>query len=187
MNLQTLFTPFPTLATPRLILRALRRDDLDDLYAYASDAEIDRFTPWTHFQSMAEASADLDDFLAEYENAGMGAWSWGVEHRADARLIGIATFSPPHRHHRRAELGYTISRAYWGHGYATEAAQALVTFALEQMQLVRVEAVCLPDHQASARVLQKIGMQYEGLLHSYQIWRGQPRDLLMYAITRSTS
>lgn len=183
MNLKTLFTPFPTLTTPRLVLRALRPDDLDDLYIYASDPEIDRFTPWTHYQSVAEASADLDHFLAEYEDGGMGAW--GIEHRADQRLIGIANFSPPHRHHRRTELGYTISRAYWGQGYATEAAQALIMFGFEQMQLVRIEAVCLPDHLASARVLQKIGMQFEGLLHSYQIWRGQPRDLLMYAITRS--
>ena len=45
MDIKAFFTPFPTLPTPRLILRALRPTDLDDLYAYASDPEIDRFTP----------------------------------------------------------------------------------------------------------------------------------------------
>jgi ribosomal-protein-alanine N-acetyltransferase len=162
-----------------LVLRALRQDDLDDLYAYASDPDIDRFTPWTHYKSLAEARTDLDAFLAEYQNGGMGAW--GIEHRADRRLIGIASFSPPHPHHRRAELGYTVARTYWGQGYATESAQALVTFGLDQMHLVRIEAVCLPDHIASSRVLQKVGMRYEGLLRNYQIWRGTPRDLQMYA------
>lgn len=180
MNLKALFTPFPTIATPRLLLRALRESDLDDLYAYASDPEIDRFTPWRHYQSMAEARADLDDFLAEYKAHGMGAW--GIEHQADQRLIGIATFSPPHPHHRRAELGYTIARNYWGAGYATEATQALIRFGFEQMNLVRIEAVCLPDNIASTRVLQKIGMRYEGLLRGYQIWRGTPCDLQMYAL-----
>jgi ribosomal-protein-alanine N-acetyltransferase len=181
MDLKALFTPFPQLSTPRLVLRALRLTDLDDLYAYGSDPEIDRFTPWIHYTSREEARENLGEFLAEYEQHGMGAW--GIEHRADQRLIGITNLSRPHPMNRRVELGYTISRAYWGQGYATEAVQALIRFGLDQMHLVRIEAVCLPEHQASARVMQKAGMQFEGVLHSYQIWRGQPCDLLMYAIT----
>jgi ribosomal-protein-alanine N-acetyltransferase len=183
MELKSHFIPFPVLTTPRLLLRALRPDDLNDLFIYASDPEIDRYTPWNHYTSMDDAIADLDDFLKEYEQEGRGL-SFGIEHRADKRLIGIATFSPPHRHHRRAELGYTISRLYWGHGYTSEAAAELVRFAFEQMGLVRLEAVCLPDHAASVRVLEKIGMQFEGLLHSYQTWKGVPSDLKMYAIVR---
>jgi ribosomal-protein-alanine N-acetyltransferase len=181
VDIKALFTPFPTLDTERLVLRALRSDDLDDLYSYASDPQIDRFTPWTHYLSREEARADLEEFLAEYERDGLGAW--GIEHRTDRRLIGIASFSPPQRHHRRVELGYTIARAYWGQGYATEAVQALIRFGFERMDLVRIEAVVLPDHAASARVLERAGMSFEGLLHSYQIWRGRPRDLRMYAVT----
>lgn len=181
MDLKSLFTPFPVLNTPRLCLRALRPSDLADLYAYASDPEIDRYTPWARYTSLAEARADLDNYLLEYERDGFGAW--GIEHRADQRLIGITNFSPPHPHHRVTELGYTIARPYWGQGYATEATQALVKFGFEQLQVVRIEAVCLPENRASGRVLQKIGMRYEGLLHNYQIWRGQPCDLQMYALT----
>jgi ribosomal-protein-alanine N-acetyltransferase len=51
------------------------------------------------------------------------------------------------------------------------------------MQLVRVEAVCLPDNLASGRALTNAGMQYEGLLRCYQVWRGKPCDLQMYAAT----
>jgi ribosomal-protein-alanine N-acetyltransferase len=182
MDLKPLLTPFPALPTPRLLLRALRPADLDDLYSYASDPEIDRYTPWTRYRSVAEAQADLDQFLAEYERDGLGAW--GIQHRADRRLIGITNLSLPHPHHRRVEIGYTIARAYWGKGFATEAAQALVAFAFQRLDLVRVEAVCLPANRASARVLTKIGMQFEGLLRAYQIWRGQPVDLEMYARVR---
>lgn len=183
MPLQTRFDPFPTLVTPRLALRALRLEDLEDLYAYASDPQIDRYTPWQHYTSLDEAKADLDEFLGAYAQGELGAF--GIEHRLDQKLIGIATFSPPHPHHRRAEIGYTISRQYWGRGYATEAVQELVRFAFDEMGLVRLEAVCLPDNTASSRVLEKVGMQYEGLLHSYQTWRGVPCDLKMYAIVRS--
>jgi ribosomal-protein-alanine N-acetyltransferase len=80
-------------------------------------------------------------------------------------------------------MGYTIAHPYWGQSYATEAVLALIQFGLEQMQLLRIEAVVLPEHLASARVLQKAGMQFEGVLRNYQVWHRQPCDLLMYAVT----
>jgi len=181
MDIRSLFTPFPMLPTQRLMLRAFRQTDLQDLYDYASDPEIDRYTPWSRYQSLAEAQADLDDFIAGYERDGLG--HWGIEHIADQRLIGLINLSLPHPRNRRTELGFTIARAYWRQGYASEAARAVIKFALGPMQLYRVEALCLPENQASARALQKAGMQYEGLLHSYQVWRGEPRDLQMYAVT----
>ena len=181
MDIRSLFTPFPTLPTQRLTLRAFRQTDLQDLYDYASDPEIDRYTPWSRYQSLAEARADLDDFIAGYERDGLGAW--GIEHIADQRLIGLINLSLPHPRNRRTELGFPIARAYWRQGYASVAARAVIKFALGQMQLYRVEAICLPENQASVRALQKAGMQYEGLLHSYQVWRGEPRDLQMYAVT----
>lgn len=180
MDLKTLFTPFPTLETPRLILRALRPADLDDLYEYASDPEIDHYVPWERYKNMEEARENLDEFIAEYEKDGIGAW--GIEHRADKKLIGIINTSLPHRIHRRVEVGYTIARAYWGGGLAAEAVKAVVQFGFDKMELVRIEAVVLPENQSSARVLLKAGFQFEGLLHGYQIWRGEPRDLQMYAI-----
>jgi [ribosomal protein S5]-alanine N-acetyltransferase len=180
MDLKTLFTPFPILSTPHLILRALHPSDLDDLYEYASDSEIDRYVPWEHYKNINEARENLNEFLADYEQHGFGAW--GIEHRADQKLIGIANFSRPHPINRRVEMGYTISRAYWGQGLATEAVKALIDFGFEKMNLIRIEAVVLPEHLASARVLEKSGMQFEGVLRSYQVWRNSPCDLRMYAI-----
>ncbi|NCC30486.1 MAG: N-acetyltransferase [Chloroflexia bacterium] len=84
-------------------------------------------------------------------------------------------------------LGFTIARSYWSQGYASESARTMIQFALGPMQLVRVEAVCLPVHHASAHALTKAGMHSEGLLHHYQIWRGEPRDRQMYAVTAAPS
>ena len=184
MDLKTIFTPFPTLYTPRLILRALRLTDLEDLYEYACDPEIDQYVPWEHYKKIEEARENLNEFLEEYEKDGLGAW--GIEHRTDKKLIGIINTSIPHRINRRVEIGYTIARAYWGQGLATESVKALIRFGFDQMELVRIEAVCLPEHIASARVLQKAGMQFEGVLHNYQVWRGQPQDLHMCAVTDTT-
>ena len=178
------FTPFPTLNTPRLILRALRMDDLHDLYEYASDPEIDRYTPWSRYESLDEAHADLAHYVQGYDRGKMPVW--GVVHRADSKLIGICDFNWHHQH-CRAEIGYTIGRRYWGQGFAVEAVQAMANFGFEKMELVRIEAVCMLENTASERVMQKVGMRFEGVLHSYQIWRGAPQDLKMYAIVRPTT
>lgn len=185
MDIKALFTPFPVLSTPRLIMRDLKLSDLDDLYEYASDPEIDHHVPWEHYKNIEEARTNLKEYIEEYEKDGLGAW--GIEHRADKKLIGIINTSIPHRINRRVEVGYTIARKYWGQGLATEALQAVIQFGFEKMDLVRIEAVVLPENTASAKVLLKAGMQFEGLLRNYQVWKGKPCDLQMYAVVRKNT
>ena len=182
MDRHSIFAPFPTLETERLRLRALRPDDLDDLWAYSSDPEIDRYTPWERYRTREEAQADLQRYLDDYSAGNMSVW--GVEHRAERRLIGICNFSYWRPEHRRAEIGYTIARTHWGNGYATEAGRVLIDFGFTRMHLIRVEAICMPDNLASMRVLERLGMQREGLLRSYEIWRDRPQDLKLYSIIR---
>jgi ribosomal-protein-alanine N-acetyltransferase len=182
MDHTTHFPDFPLLSTPRLLLRDLRPTDLDDLYEYASDPEIDRYTPWDRYMSLDEAREDLGRYIARYEQGHFRAW--GIEYRADKKLIGITNFGFISSEDRRAEMGYTIARKYWGQGLATEAAQALIQYGFEKLNLARIEAVVLPENVASAKVLLKSGMQYEGLLRSYQVWKDKPSDLQMYAIVR---
>jgi ribosomal-protein-alanine N-acetyltransferase len=182
MEPSTRFPDFPLLSTPRLLLRDLRPTDLDDLYEYASDPEIDRYTPWDRYKSLDEAREDLQSYIARYEQGQFRAW--GIEHRADKKLIGITNFGFISKEDRRAEMGYTIARKYWGQGLATEAAQALIKYGFEKLDLARIEAVVLPENKASSKVLLKVGMQFEGLLRSYQVWKDKPSDLEMYAIVR---
>ncbi|MCL4271154.1 MAG: GNAT family N-acetyltransferase [Anaerolineales bacterium] len=182
MEPSTRFPDFPLLSTSRLLLRDLRPTDLDDLYEYASDPEIDRYTPWDRYQSLDDACEDLGGYIARYEQGHFRAW--GIEHRADKKLIGITNFGFISKEDRRAEMGYTIARKYWGQGLATEAATALIQYGFETLDLVRIEAVVLPENRASTKVLLKVGMQFEGLLRSYQVWKDKPSDLEMYAIVR---
>ncbi|HRK91433.1 MAG TPA: GNAT family N-acetyltransferase, partial [Anaerolineales bacterium] len=84
------FPDFPVLSTSRLILRDLNSSDLDDLYEYASDLEIDQYTPWDRYKSLDEAREDLEGYIARYEQGHFRAW--GIEHRADKKLIGITNF-----------------------------------------------------------------------------------------------
>ncbi|MBP6178042.1 MAG: GNAT family N-acetyltransferase [Anaerolineales bacterium] len=182
MDSKPSFENFPLLSTPNLILRDLRLTDLDDLYEYASDPEIDHYTPWDHYKNIEEARENLNDFLEAYEKHGF--WAWGIEHRVDKKLIGIININKP-GYNRKVEVGYTIARKYWGQGLATEALQVLIQYGFEKLDVARIEAVILPENKASSKVLLKAGMKFEGLLRSYQVWKGKPSDLEMYAIVKA--
>ncbi len=83
--------------------------------------------------------------------------------------------------HRRGEIGYVLHPDFWSKGLATEAAQMLLRFGFEQLQLRRISATCHPDNHASARVLQKAGLTFEGRMRSHLFVRGEWRDSLLYA------
>ena len=87
----------------------------------------------------------------------------------------------------RADFGYVLGRDYWGQGYATEALQAVVEYALSQDSIVRVWAVCDVENTASARVMEKAGLKREGILRKYIInphISDEPRDCYCYSIVK---
>ena len=112
----TRFPDFPVLSTPRLLLRALASSDLDDLYEYASDPEIDCYTPWDRYQSLDEAREDLAHYIARYEQGHFRAW--GIEHRADKKLIGITNFGFLYRKSILLNLLFKLLEVHPVHAHA---------------------------------------------------------------------
>jgi ribosomal-protein-alanine N-acetyltransferase len=81
-----------------------------------------------------------------------------------------------------ASLGYGVAPAYWGRGYVTEAARALVAAGFRELRLHRVTATCQPENTGSARVLEKLGMTREGHLRRHVWQRDRWRDSYLYAV-----
>jgi RimJ/RimL family protein N-acetyltransferase len=87
----------------------------------------------------------------------------------------------------RADLGYVIAREYWGNGYATEITKSVIEWAMAQESIFRVWATCDIENLASARVLEKAGMQREGILRRYIIHpniSNEPRDSYCYSVVK---
>lgn len=178
-------TPFqlPNLETERLLLRALTLDDAEEMFAYANDPQVARYVTW-------EAHPDLEhtrSYLRTVEEAyRKGAhYDWGVVYTATRKLIGTCGYVSIDRQNKRGEIGYALSRDYWGQGIITEAAREIVRFGFEELGLYRIEAVCEVPNIGSARVMEKIGMRFEGIRRGYMIVKGLPRDMKSYAILRS--
>ena len=86
--------------------------------------------------------------------------------------------------HARAEVGFVLSREYWGRGLMAEAVRAMLRFGFERMNLNRIEARCIAENAASARVMEKAGMFYEGTLRQREYIKGAYRDIKLYAILK---
>ncbi|HCG30000.1 MAG TPA: hypothetical protein DEU95_09750 [Chloroflexi bacterium] len=87
--------------------------------------------------------------------------------------------------HLRGEVGYWLGRPLWRQGLTTEAGQAILRYAFHDLELNRVEARCEAENAASERVMQKLGMSYEGLMRQQIFVKGVFRDMKLYAQLRS--
>jgi len=171
------------LRTERLVLRPFVLTDATTVQRLAGAREIADTTltiPHPYLAGMAEAwIATHRDAWQQQER---GTFAITTENDGVIGAIGLH-FRPVHR---RAELGYWIGRPFWNHGFATEAARAVIRFGFEALELNRIHASHLTRNPASGRVLLKAGMQFEGTLRQHVIRWNRSEDLAEYAILRDS-
>ena len=174
-------TPREVMITgPVLALARIQDADVEAVHAFASDPVVCRFTGWGP-NTFDETRA----FVAEATQRRIDRYDLAI--LRDGELIGTASVWTTSPGHRVGELGYTIRRDCWGRGYASEAARLLVGLGFGQLGLERLAATCDPGNVASVRVLEKAGLQREGLLRGLYLVRGQRRDRLMFGCLRDVS
>jgi [ribosomal protein S5]-alanine N-acetyltransferase len=174
--------PTPTLRTARLRLRPFTSADADALFTLHSSAHVLRYwdaPPWSE-RGRAER------FIAacrQMADEGTGA-RLAIDRRSDGTFLGWCSMTRWNPDHRSASLGYCLTDAAWGRGYATEAAGALVGWAFATLDLNRVQAETDTRNLASARVLEKVGFVREGTLREDCIVNGEVSDSWVYGLIR---
>ena len=182
MKIDEVLKDLPTLETERLILRKMTLEDVEAIFAYSSDPEVSRYTLWDTHRSIEDSRAFLELEVSKRERGGEP--DWGIVYKGDHRLVGTCGIISWEPHHARAEIGYALSREYWGQDLMPEAARAMIRFGFERMSLNRIEARCIAENAASARVMEKAGMTHEGTLRQRELIKGAYRDIEVYAILR---
>jgi RimJ/RimL family protein N-acetyltransferase len=168
--------------TARLLLRPIADADADALFALHSNAYVLRYwdaPPWTE-------RSRADQFIAacrQVAEEGTGA-RVAIERVDDGTFVGWCGLTRWNRNFRSASLGYCLDDAAWGHGYATEAARALVGWAFDSLDLNRVQAEADTRNVASARVLEKVGFVREGTLREDCIVDGVVSDTWVFGLLR---
>jgi [ribosomal protein S5]-alanine N-acetyltransferase len=172
----------PTLHTARLRLRPFDDADADVLFAMHSSALVLRYwdaPPWSERARAARFITACRQMAEE----GTGTPS-AVNRVSDGAFFGWCSLSRWNPDHRSAALGYCFDDAAWGHGYATEAARALLQWAFDTLDLNRVQAETDTRNAASARVLEKLGFVREGMLREDCVVNGEVSDSWVYGLIR---
>ena len=173
------FKNLPVLETKRLFLRSSELSDAEDTFEFISDPEVTKYTFWR----VHRAIADSEELLAWLVTENFASWS--IVHKADKKVIGVCFLHSFNFHHRRAEMAFNLSRQYWGQGHAPEAVCEMIRFAFERWGLNRIEGTCILNNFASARVMEKLGMKFEGILRQHSFAKNRFHDLKLYSILRS--
>ncbi|WP_273852132.1 GNAT family N-acetyltransferase [Guptibacillus spartinae] len=173
----------PVIETNRLILREVCTEDALDMYHYLSDEEV------VKHMGLAPAK-NIEDVLDEIEwyhsiiTQGTGI-RWGITLKDSGKVIGSCGYLNMHHQHYRAEVGFELSKNYWGKGIASEALGTIIRYGFNHYQLERIEALIEPGNIQSQRLVSKLGFIKEGLLRHYEYTLDKFDDLYMYSIIKS--
>jgi [ribosomal protein S5]-alanine N-acetyltransferase len=178
MNILENFADLPKIETERLILRKITLDDAEDIYVYASNEEVTRYVTWDTHSSLSDTTEFINSFLPQYDAP------WGIELKENGKFIGTVHFVLWQPKHNSAEMGYVLSKECWGKGLITEAAKAIISFGFESMKLVRIQARCFLENEGSERVMEKLGMSFEGISRKVMYVKGEHKDLKVYSLLK---
>jgi [ribosomal protein S5]-alanine N-acetyltransferase len=168
--------------TERLILRKSSMEDIEFYWACGISPKINKYMSWLAPKDKAEVKQMLEGMNRNWENE--IAFNYTILRKSDGQKIGTIEPIPLDC---KASIGYVVTPENWGKGYATEAIKSIMEKLFENKNIKRFWTVCDTENPASARVLQKCGLQLEGTLRK---WRpspnisSEPRDCFCYSFIR---
>lgn len=169
--------------TGRLKLRKLRPEDAFLIEKYASNYDVAKTTlNIPHPYPKGSGKEFVKHMLAAHEQG--TNFTFAVEENEQQQLIGLVGISvTPEFNH--GELGYWIGKPFWGKEYGTEAAKEIVRYGFEQLHLHRIYARAFAHNPASWKVMEKVGMTYEGTLREHVFRWGEYYDTVFYGMLKS--
>lgn len=171
------------LETERLILRDFLEDDWQRVLEYQTNLLYLRYYQWTESDRTPEALQEFVGWFLEHQREEPRIkFQLAITLKSNNLLIGNCGIRRDSSDSIEGDIGYELDPNYWNHGYATEAAHAIVDFGFSTFGLHRVWSWCVADNLGSAHVLEKLGMRLEGRLRENEYYRDRWWDTLMYGI-----
>jgi len=171
--------------TERLRLRPFNRGDVDAVYEYRQREDVARFLfdlPMTR-ETCAEAVQQRVGQISLYDEGDKIILA--VDRRADNRLIGEISLILRSEEWSQGEIGYIFHPEVHGHGFATEAARALLAFGFDEYGMHRIMARCDARNTASSRVMERLGMRREAHFREHMLVKGEWDEEFIYAMLGS--
>lgn len=157
-----IFSSIPELETERLVLRRMKRTDAADMYEYSKNPEVTRYLLWMPHPSVHYTARYLAYLQDRYAVGKF--YDWALVDKSTGKMIGTCGFTRFHEEHNSAECGYVLNPDYWGCGIAAEALGAVMNFGFMTLGLHRIECRYMKGNDRSRRVMEKVGMTFEGMM-----------------------
>jgi [ribosomal protein S5]-alanine N-acetyltransferase len=150
------------ISTERLIIRALTADDADGIYALDTDPEVHRYLGNSPIKTIEQAKDVITFIQKQYKENGIGRWA--IIEKSSNNFVGWTGLKlmkeTVNNHTNYYDLGYRLQKKYWGKGYATETAAAVLDFAFTKMKLTEIFGITDIENIGSNNVLKKLGLQF---------------------------
>ena len=167
--------------TRRLIIRRMTETDLLDFLTYQTHPEVLRYMPVEPLTEERAMRFLARQAVVEIGDEG-GYIVFAIHHIGDAKMIGEVGINLLPWAQSKGEIGWSLHPIYQGHGYATEAAQVLLTYGFAHRKLHRITSICDTRNTASFRLMERLGMRREGHLRQSQFIKGSWQDEYIYAL-----
>lgn len=175
-----IFSNIPTLKSERLSLRPMHPIDAEDMYDYARREDLTEYLLWSPHPSVTYTEDYLRYVQTRYSLGDF--YDWAVIDRDSRRMIGTCGFTKIDTANNSGEIGYVINPDFRGKGYALEAAARVMEFGFSELGLHRIEAKFIKGNEASLRVMEKLGMTFEGYHRDCMLIKGRYRTIGFCAI-----
>ena len=174
-------TRLPVIETKNLILRQIEDSDALDMLEYAHLDYVGPMAGWEPHANISHTKLVIKNFNRKSELGYLGVFA--IVLKDNKKMIGTIELHT-YVENFKAELGYTISPAYWGHGYAVEASIEVLKWGFNTLKLKRIECTCFTTNHNSIRVCEKLHFPFEGVRRKgYRLYNGLIGDLACYAMT----
>lgn len=177
-----LFAHIPKLETERLILRDMRVSDAEDMFAYARQEAVTRYLTWTPHPNIQHTKEYLTYVGQRYRTGDF--YDWALICKEDNCMIGTCGFTSFDFPSDSAEIGYVLNPDYHGKGLATEAVREVMRFGFETLSLHRIEAKFMKENTRSQKLMERVGMQFEGYAREAMKIKGEYRTIGRCGILR---
>jgi len=182
IKIKEVFANPPTLHTDRLELVKISPEHAEDMYEYSSDPDVTKYLTWSCHTCVKETERYIKLLQKKY-TAGVFN-DWGLIHKESGKFIGTCGFTSFDYEKNTAEIGYVISKDYWGKGLAQEAAKCVMEFGFDTFGLSGYCAKCMEGNDASMRVMQKLGMSFENIYKNGMFIKGSYKTIIVYNVTK---
>ncbi len=171
-------TSFPTLTTPRLLLRQFQPDDLENVFKGLSHPDIIPYYG-VSYDSLEATKAQMA-FFADLEENGTGIW-WAICSPDNQVFYGAGGLNNLSKEHRKAEVGFWLLPEYWGQGIMQEAMPLICRFGFHELGLHRIEGFVESENGNCKRAMAKLDFVYEGTMRDCEVKNGRFISLDIYA------